>query len=262
MRVTLIAVFGACGALTATACQANDTNLSYGGSPRALSGHPSVAMRSEVVRIDVGEKLVTVDCRFVFANSGPAQMVRMGFPDENEETTGELNDPKSPPTPSFNSFRSWVNGKQVKIALVKGATAGSVWHVKTVAFPAHAVVEVRDRYTVPVGTSMSDAPIAVNEASYILHTGASWRGNIGRTEVDITFHRTDVGSPIDARPAETGNYATPTTWIPKPWRFSSRTVYYLGPCDPIVNGRTLRFIRTNWRPTMRGDVLLKFNLRK
>src|SRR4051794_11540766 len=64
--------------------RADDASISWGGAPRLLKGHRWVEMRSEVVRMTVGERRVHVDCRFVFENRGPACSVRMGFPDNGE----------------------------------------------------------------------------------------------------------------------------------------------------------------------------------
>src|SRR4028118_808793 len=63
---------------------ANDAGISFGGSPRLLKGHPSVAMASEVIVMTIDEEKVTVDCNFVFKNNGKATQVRMGFPDEGQ----------------------------------------------------------------------------------------------------------------------------------------------------------------------------------
>src|SRR5207253_2329223 len=76
---------GMAGLFVAGGVAANDTALTYGGSPRPLNGKTTVAMRSEFVRLEVGEKLVAVDCRFTFENRGSAHKVRVGFPDEGGE---------------------------------------------------------------------------------------------------------------------------------------------------------------------------------
>ncbi len=49
---------------------ANDGGISMGGTPRLLSGHPSVEMQSEVINMKVGDKQVEVECNFVFVNTG------------------------------------------------------------------------------------------------------------------------------------------------------------------------------------------------
>ncbi len=55
-------LIGICLSL-ATAASANDGGIAYGGSPRLLNGHPTISMRSEVVRMTVGENTVTVGVR-------------------------------------------------------------------------------------------------------------------------------------------------------------------------------------------------------
>jgi hypothetical protein len=59
--------------LLACRADANDTELSSGGTPRPLTGNTTVSMRSEQVRVEIGDTHVTVDCRFVFHNQGPAE---------------------------------------------------------------------------------------------------------------------------------------------------------------------------------------------
>ena len=61
---------------------ANDGGIHMGGSPGLLHGHPTVTMTGEVIKMTVDDAKVTVDCRFVFTNNGPACTVRMGFPDQ------------------------------------------------------------------------------------------------------------------------------------------------------------------------------------
>src|SRR5437868_13850348 len=81
--------------LLAAAAGANDAALSYGGTPKMLGGHGSVSMQSELVRMKVGEKMVDVDCTFVFANPGKACTVRIGFPDQ--EYGGDESEAEDPP---------------------------------------------------------------------------------------------------------------------------------------------------------------------
>lgn len=205
MRRTLL---GVCLTLVlwAGAASANDGGISYGGSPRLLEGHPSVSMQSEVIRMTVGPDKATVDCRFVFRNSGAACRVRMGFPDQargadNPEEDSEGGPaPKTKPQSAFTSFRSYVDGHLVPTELIHGAHGGNWWHAKVVAFPAHRTVNVRDVYTVPLGGQIIDRG-SMSQTSYILHTGSSWHGPIGRSEVDVTFTpQSAVRAPLVVRP--------------------------------------------------------------
>lgn len=244
-------------ALWAGAAGANDGGISYGGSPRLLEGHPSVSMQSEVIRMTVGADKATVDCRFVFRNSGPACRVRMGFPDQargadNPEEDSEGGPaPKTKPQSAFTSFRSYVDGKPVPTELIHG---GNWWHAKVVAFPAHRTVNVRDVYTVPLGGQIIDRG-SMSETSYILHAGSSWHGPIGRSEVDVTFATPAVRAPLVAHPM-------PKEVMIAAFHAGPGTVLWQGPCRPTVTGHTLRFVRTQWRPTEKDDIFLCFGARR
>jgi hypothetical protein len=217
-------------------------------------------MKSEVIRMEVGEQLVTVDCRFVFENHGPACKVRMGFPDQGRGADDpEEEGPQNPPKGTFNSFQSWVAGKPAKTMVDHAAHSGNFWHIKTVTFPAHQTLDIRDRYTVDVGNSVGfRVPCSVQWTSYLLHTGSSWHGNIGRSEILVTFKRKGVKAPISAREIRDRrpdpNYVNNAN--------NPRLVFYHGPSKPTTNGKTLRFVRTNWRPTQKDDIHLVFEIHR
>ena len=88
-------------ALIVQAARADDGGISFGGSPHLLKGHATVAMKSEVVKMDVHDKVIKVDCRFLFHNSGPACTVRMGFPDEG---TGAAEPYQGFPVPRVRTY--------------------------------------------------------------------------------------------------------------------------------------------------------------
>jgi|SRR5579862_4832250 len=154
-RNLLARVVFAASTVLPCAALANDTNLTYGGSPRPLNGKGTVSMQSEVVKLDVRDGYVWVDCRFHFVNFGPACKVRVGFPDEDNDIEMDINGKPPPLTSSFRSFRSWVAGKEVHTSLTRNDTTGTVWHVKTVEFKANQPLEVRDLYTVDVGNTVA-----------------------------------------------------------------------------------------------------------
>ena len=260
MRTPTRWTFGAFLMLVVGAAGANDGGISYGGSPRLLEGHPSVSMQSELIHMTVGQDTATVDCRFVFQNSAAACRVRMGFPDQARGADDPEEDseggpaPKTKPKGAFTSFLSYVNGRPVPTELIHGAHGGNWWHAKVVAFPAHGTLTVRDVYTVPLGGQVIDRG-SMSETSYILHTGASWHGPIGRSEIDVTFTPKAVHAPLVVRP------------IPKEVRMAdfgavSGMVLWHGPCRPNVTGRTLRFVRTHWLPTTNDDIFLCFGARR
>jgi hypothetical protein len=257
IRGAVLAAVVICLGRLASPVRANDTELTYGGTPRPLNGNTTVSMKSEYVKMVVGETLVTVDCGFTFVNQGPARRVRVGFPDEVGEPDEGPDGKPLPPKGTFATFVCWVNGTPVKTTVISGADPGDVWHVKWVDFPANGTVTVRDRYTVEVGNSVAYYPVSVQLARYVLHTGSSWHGSLGRSEVEVVFARKGVKAPIVAARVPKIDDQGPTA---VKWRREKGTVYYKGPCEPMISGTTLRFVRTDWRPTREDDILLLFDV--
>ena len=254
-----------------SAASANDGGIAYGGSPKLLTGHPSVSMTSEVINLAVGEESVKVDCQFVFTNHGAACKVRMGFPDEGEgaddpDEEGGANVMKTPPKTTFTSFRSFVNGKPVATKLIRADKPGKYWHTKTVTFPAHAVVRVHDVYTQRIGGGIFTTGVvegSVHQAGYILHTGASWHGAIGRSEVNVSFNSDAVPPnpkliPLSqiVKRADGHDGRDIKGSVP-----ASNTIVWKGPGTPTVKGKTLQFVRTNWTPKVSDNIDLTFGYR-
>jgi hypothetical protein len=236
-----------------TCARANDSYLPAGGSPSKMTSHRSISMQREYVRLAIGKKLVTVDCEFTFRNTGRACQVRMGFPDQQGK--GEP-DTKATRKGFFRSFNSWVDGRWVRTKVVPSDEPGEVWHVKDMRFPARATLEVRDRYTVDVGRRVGEDSTVARVAQYVLHTGSSWRGAIGRTVVDVVFENRNATTPLHVkRIPDDGKVSATAVRRPDP-----RGVYYQGPCKPTVFGRRLRFVRTKWRPDVSDDIEVVFSL--
>lgn len=254
-------------ALIAGKSEANDGGIAFGGSPKLLKSHPSVSMKSETIRMHVGQDVVTVDCRFVFRNNGPATTVRMGFPDEAAgEQAREVGDvdeqgreiwKTTPPRSNFKSFKSYVDGKPVKTTLIRANQPSHFWHAKVVRFPARSTRIVRDVYTVDVGGQIT-ADSYIHQASYILHTGASWNGPIGYSEVIVTFDPKRKQPTLPLRARAVASYASGPPFHLSWKTLPSGTVYYNGPSKPIVKGRTLRFVRSNWHPKPSDNIWLGF----
>jgi hypothetical protein len=217
-----------------------------------LDSHPSVSMQSEVVKLVVHWNRVETEADFVFLNSGKACNVKMGFPDFGLWAYAY---PRKKPETMFTSFRSYVDGKPVKTVLVLGKGHGEQWQTKTVAFPANGKRIVREAYTTDLGGAAVDKrPWAF--VCYLLHTGASWKGNIGTATILVTFAPdSEVAAPLDVLIADAAT-STPKSiadHLAKPGG-----VLVMGPTKPTVDGRTLKFETQNWRPTERDDVYVGF----
>ncbi|HZT41528.1 MAG TPA: hypothetical protein VFA07_05045 [Chthonomonadaceae bacterium] len=258
---------GSLGLLSVCA-SANDGGTAESDSPSLLRGHPSVSMTSEVVKITIQGHQTRVDCDFVFTNHGPACSVRMGFPDVGEGASDpdeeEADFKNKPPHTTFTSFRSYVDGKPAPTRLIRADTEGHYWHAKTVFFPANSTLHIRDVYTQDVGGGIVQVGQKTGEADqigYVLHTGASWHGPIGRSEIDITlpgtlFHGTPQPVPVSRISKEKNN----PRWL-RANSLPPNIVVWKGPCAPAIQDRTLRFVRANWRPTQNDDIELTYNYR-
>jgi hypothetical protein len=164
-----------------------------GGAVRLMKTRSSVRMVSETVKARVESDLVRVDCEFVMMNDGPADTVLVGFPDGSMGPYGGGGEEYE-----IESFRSWVDGVEVKCQRAPDADGvdalvGS-WWTKRVVFPAGAVRRLRNRYAVspswhPMGPDAegSDSTAGHRVFRYILWTGASWKGTIGRAGIVATL---------------------------------------------------------------------------
>lgn len=268
-----------CGlSIAVTRASADDSAIAFGGNPGMLHGHPSVSMASEIVKIYVYDKRVRVDCDFTFTNHGPACHVRMGFPDVgigsyethegDAEAEGKMNERN---LTTFYSFRSYVDGKPVSTKFIRSNEIGHYWHTKTVFFPTHSTRHIRDVYTHEVGiaeASLRNNPdynknkaVWVNQVGYILHTGASWHGSIGRAEIDVSFRCKAIPSvlkliPSNWKAVEDDGYSLKVDSVAR------NTVIWKGPCAPTVRGRNMRFVCSHLHPTTRDDITLTYNYSK
>lgn len=160
-----------------------------GGSVRLMYGHPSIRMVSERVNIVLPKGIVTAT--FVFKNEGKPTTVLMGFP---EAGSGGLKRLKT--DTNFRWFRSYVDGKRVQVTRVPELGIGAndahgdeykVWWTKKVAFRRGQTRRVTCQYSAAVGGGIYGDRFF----EYVLHSGASWKGTIGKALVTVDFR--DIG---------------------------------------------------------------------
>lgn len=258
-RVSLAVRWLLAGVILQVSCiaLANDGFLMNGGGVALLGKSKSISMVREHIRVKwprVGDR--KVECVFVFHNSGPATTITMGFPDqggypavvEDYKNRGA----KLPPNQSLTEFKSWIDGRPVKVKLIKAATNSSdSWWTKRVTFKAGQTVTVKVQYSDEGGlfgswgrTPDNDAPLLVFQ--YVLHTGASWRGAIGHVVVEVTCpHFKNL------------TFAPFKDWGEK-IKPSHKYLFWQGPSKPKLNGTVLRFEARNLKPDADDDVRLGF----
>jgi hypothetical protein len=185
-KIALAASVLALGALAS----ADDGSVSgESGAVELVKGkNSSVRMVSEEVRIGALPK-GRVHARFVFRNEGGPTSVLMGFPASASGVDTRARDAK------LEGFRSWVDGKPVKVRWTLGRSGDEgydAWYVKRVRFGRGQVHVVEDAYG-GGGGGMSDG---FRSYSYVLQTGASWKGSIGRAKIALDLGLLAEYSPI------------------------------------------------------------------
>jgi hypothetical protein len=174
-----------------------------GGTLRPMSEHPTVRMVKERVAIVIHPDFADVACEFVLLNEGPATAVEMGFPDNSGgDVSGD---------DTFEFLRSWVDEVEVPMSVSKPDRGDSEimrWWTKRVEFAADSRRVVRVVYRGGIG-SVSDGG---RFFTYLLWTGASWNGPIGRVHVQVTW-ADFVPHFVSAHPEPTIRSDQSLTWI-------------------------------------------------
>ena len=224
----------------------NDGWIGFSGAPKIEGKHPSVRMVNEQIHLKVGQDTLYGDCVFTFKNEGPACNVRIGFPDFNSNDEVE-----EPPQSTYKSFRSVVDDVLVPTKLVRG-NQGTAWQIKSVAFGRGQTRKIRNIYHLKLGKiTLNGSPVKGRESmcwqgEYILGTGRSWKGKIGKTTVTVDFGSSAlIQSPIvpmewpDAAKSDSSNF----------WVKNKNAVIWSGPTPPRIAGkRRLVFEIKNWEP--------------
>ena len=236
----------------------NDGWMPLQGSERHWSEHPTVQMVSERIVATIFDGYAIVECHFVFRNNGKDCTLRMAFPDDASHSQ-EGNDG------GFDWFKSWVDGKWADTAIMtveeeKARFGIRRWRTKTVAFRAHQSRTVRDRYKVRNSTQFLVSS-RVQGFDYVLQTGSTWKGPIGKSEIRITFDEKAFGPNL--RFVASGRFPSLSDLraYERTWRAHKNWVSCSGPSEFTASGRTVRFSRTNWKPKEGEDIQLTYGWR-
>jgi hypothetical protein len=120
---------------------------------------------------------------------------------------------------------------------------------------------------VETGAGAQDGSTYMKYVQYILRTGGTWKGTIGRVQVDISFDSKFL------RPTKIAPIAALDTkiWHPNDYvdqvRFrhnkevylrNRRTIFWSGPCEPTLRNGVVSFLTKNLNPTEKDDIFMKF----
>jgi hypothetical protein len=120
--------------------------------------------------------------------------VLIGFP---ESGGGDIVVPKM----GFEYFRSYVDGKRVQVRVReqrRDVDPGGYfrWYLKRVRFGAGQTRVIRNVYRAPLGAISTGH----NFFDYILTTGASWKGKIGRSDIIVELSGLEHVVDLEIRP--------------------------------------------------------------
>ena len=166
-----------------------------GGAVTASTSR-SIRMTAEEVVLDLNEiGVVHGICTFVFSNAGPAESLLIGFPDMGTEIDDSSLPDSSASRPSIYDLRVTVDGQEVVTKLVLVAGEGDIsralraaplrrfsWvHTWPCFFDSMQTRILRTEYRHPTSTGIWDPCIL----DYVLTTGASWAGPIGKVLIRV-----------------------------------------------------------------------------
>ena len=169
-------------AIAGTATWANDGYAIDTGGALNFSRSPHVQMVSEDIRMWLDDDRARVEVNFIFKNHGPRHTLTMAFPDQAYNI-----DP-----PMMEGPKSWVDGRLTpmkyrrveKTGDEEDSTSYGVW-AKQVTFGKGQTRRVRFTYQVKHSWNVANEA----RASYILRTGATWRGPIEEAKVTVDWSR-------------------------------------------------------------------------
>ncbi|MFC1835809.1 hypothetical protein ACFL2Q_13955 [Thermodesulfobacteriota bacterium] len=154
-----------------------------GGAAFAKSAHETIRMKSEEVRIRLEKLSFTVEAVFNFFNSGENTTEWVGFPKltyGSESTTDAWRD--------FVQFHAWVDDKPSTFT-----NEDNRWMAREVTFPGKAKTTIRVMYEAEYMIYWG------HYAEYIIGTGASWKGSIGKAVLIIDCSATGGSENLTAR---------------------------------------------------------------
>jgi hypothetical protein len=171
--------------------------------------HATVQLRAERVvfvpifdrRLSKGLPLVVVSAWFELHNPGPATKLKIGFPElrarwvkEYSTIETDYKDRKIVSTrlPTIKQFHAWAGGERLAVKAHPGEGKYRRWFTFSVPLGAGKSVRIHNVYLVRVGAfKHEDSECNEKERywlDYVLHTGATWSGPIGRGEILLQDH--------------------------------------------------------------------------
>lgn len=193
LRLSLILVLGLC-VLCPSPASADDGYAGGVGQTPVPRNSKNIVMESEVVNIVLHEGFAEVECAYRFRNDGNDQVVMMGFPNPTSPESEEY----APRNLGISIFKVFIDGVEVPVKAttmtlkpshpeIRFYGEKSNWYMHNVSFKAGETKVVVNRYIAPHGVTASPEVASNKHFSYILRTGSTWKGTIGRADINVSF---------------------------------------------------------------------------
>lgn len=199
--------------------KADDATLGGTGITVYPINDTDVEMEKEIIDILVKDGKTYVNCQFFFHNAGEKTMLLVGFPTQypdeyeseeepDEETEDEYDpdeeqaeesedeyDPEDNVTQLYR-FKTFIHGKRVPVKTLKGLepkgnNSGDLffpeWYTWRMTFAAGEKVKVVNRYYMENSYGGENS----EWTNYILRSGTTWKGPIGKLTVRMRFEGYD-----------------------------------------------------------------------
>ncbi|MCK4745090.1 hypothetical protein KAS41_03435, partial [Candidatus Parcubacteria bacterium] len=167
-------------------CFADSASIGGQGNTVKILNNNEIQMVDEVIKMVVKEKemgeeikytndITEVDVIYTFKNTTDKSVsVRMGFPEKREE-----NDPNN----GLKNFLTYdENGNAINVVFrdsKEALTEGVNWYIYNIDFSPYEKKKIQNKYWI-INSSYTRYWF-----NYILETGASWKGNIEKIDIEI-----------------------------------------------------------------------------
>ncbi len=173
------------------------------------SAHPSISMKSEIIKIDLQPSLYHVHVDFEFYNEGDSTSIKVGFPQWHYGTS-ETNELKN--------FKTTLNGKSLEYKILEDngtktpahkADIVDLWFVRDITFPSKAITKTSVDYDCEYGHGGFWKAV-----EYLFGTGRTWKNPIGSQTIEITNNISSTSVIIYDSTffVESDEWKTPDSW--------------------------------------------------
>lgn len=168
---------------------ANDTFVYDNGHAAYPINTDKIRMVSEKITVIMDgnktSRVANVTCEFLFENTTHQEVkAKIGFPSKDRYYYDIVEGEQE--KPPLWDFVSLIDGKTAKVAIRKQEEntewKGIYWYTWDVTFPPSKRITLKNTYSAPLSLSYYNQWF-----TYILKTGANWKGPIERSEVKVVY---------------------------------------------------------------------------